>query len=268
MTETIATDAEVRYRTADGVAHIELDRPHALNAWTPDMGRALLAAVRRAADDDTVRAVLVTGAGRAFSAGADVTVPRATTAEGDPDLSTWLRTIYNPVVQKIRRTPKPFVAAVQGPCAGLGVSLALACDLVLAADDAYFLLAFVRIAVMPDAGATAFLAERVGLARANELCMLGEKLPADKALDWGMVNGVHPAADLRPAAQAMAARLASGPTVALGSMKRALTEAAQAGLAAQLELEADLQQRHATTEDYAEGRAAFAEKRTAIFRGR
>jgi 2-(1,2-epoxy-1,2-dihydrophenyl)acetyl-CoA isomerase len=267
MNAPSTTGPDVLYTLEGAVARIELNRPHALNAWTPDMGRALLSAVRQAAEDDAVRAVLITGAGKAFSSGADVKVPRDETADGAPDLSSWLRTIYNPVIMAIRSTPKPFVAAAQGACAGLGVSLALACDLVLASEDAYLLLAFIRIGVMPDAGATAFLAERVGLARANELCMLGEKLPATKAEQWGLINAVHPAPELRSAAVALSERLAAAPTVAIGSMKFALTTAAQAGLQAQLELEADLQQKHGQTADYAEGRAAFAEKRRAVFQG-
>ena len=265
---TTPTYADVRYRVEDAVAHLELHRPDALNAWTPGMGRELLDAVRRAAADDDVRAVLITGAGRAFCAGADVKNQRELTPDGDPDLSSRLREIYNPIVEEIRATPKPYVAAVQGACAGLGVSLALACDLVLATEDAYFLLAFVRIGVMPDGGATAFLAERVGLARATELCMLGEKLPAARAEQWGLVNAVHPVDDLRDAAEALAGRLTQAPTVALGSMKTALTAAAQRHLADQLELEANLQQRHAITADYREGRQAFLEKRTPVYRGR
>lgn len=261
-------DHVVRYRVDRAVAYIELNRPDTLNAWTPDMGRALLDAARRAGADGAVRAVLVTGAGRAFCAGADVKNRRELTLEGEPDLTTRLKQIYNPIVREIRSAPKPYVAAVQGACAGLGVSLALACDLLLAADDAFFLLAFVRIGVMPDAGATAFLAERVGLARAAELCMLGEKLPATKAEQWGLVNAVHPAGRLRPAAEALAMRLAQAPTVALGSMKRALSSAAQRHLADQLELEATLQQRHATTWDYQEGRRAFVEKREPVYHGR
>jgi 2-(1,2-epoxy-1,2-dihydrophenyl)acetyl-CoA isomerase len=260
--------ADLRCHVEDGVAHIRLHRPEALNAWTPAMGRELLDAVERAAADDTVRAVLITGEGKAFCAGADVKDERELTPEGHPDLSTRLREIYNPIMLAVRATPKPFVAAVQGACAGLGVSLALACDLVLAADDAYFLLAFVRIGVMPDGGATAFLAERVGLARAAQLCLLGEKLPAAQALDWGLVNAVHAAADLQAAATVLTGRLAAGPTVALGNTKRALGAAAQRHLAAQLELEATLQQEHGATHDYAEGRAAFRAKRRAEFQGR
>lgn len=249
-------------------AWIELDRPEALNAWTPEMGRQLLAAVTRAADDPAIRAVLLTGAGRAFSAGADVKNPRELLPDGTPDLSTRLREIYNPIVLAIRRAPKPVVAAVQGAAAGLGASLALACDLLLAAEDAYLLLAFVRIGVMPDAGASTFLAERVGLARAAQLAMLGERLPAREALGWGVVNAVHPVEELGARAHELAARLAAGPTVALATIKRSLSAAAQRGLTEQLEHEATLQQGHAVTADYAEGVRAFTEKRSPVFRGR
>ncbi|MBO0849328.1 MAG: enoyl-CoA hydratase/isomerase family protein, partial [Pseudonocardia sp.] len=259
---------DIRYEVEGAVAHLQLHRPDALNAWTPDLGRELLHAVRRAATDERVRAVLVSGAGRAFSAGADVKDRRELTDTGEVDLTSRLREIYNPIVLAVREAPKPFVASVHGACAGLGASLALACDLIIAAEDAYLLLAFVRIGVMPDGGATAFLAERVGLARAAELCMLGEKLPATKALEWGLVNAVHPVEALHSAARAVAERLAEAPTVALGSIKRALNAAAYPGLAEHVTLEADLQQRHASTADYAEGRAAFVEKRTARFAGR
>lgn len=264
---TAPTYQFIRYEVGEGLARIELHRPDALNSLTPAMGRELLGAVRRATADDLVRCVLLTGAGRAFCAGADVKDRRELTPEGHPDLSTRLREIYNPVILSIRSAPKPFVSAVQGACAGLGISLALSCDLILAAEDAYFLFAFVRIGLVPDGGLTAFLTERLGLTRATQLCMLGEKLPAPQALDWGLLNAVHPADELRPVAEALASRLAAGPTTALGGMKQAFNAAAQQNLAAQLDLEAELQQRQGATRDYAEGRAAFIEKRTAIFEG-
>ena len=258
----------VTSRLVDGYAHIELNRPESLNAWTADMGRQLLEHLTNASADSDVRAILLTGAGRAFSAGADVKDPREKMPDGSPDLSTRLHDVYNPIVLTVRAAPKPVVAAVHGAVAGLGVSLALSCDLLIASQDAYFLLAFVRIGVMPDAGASTFLAERVGLARAAQLAMLGEKLPAAKALEWGVVNAVHPDDELTAAGHALAARLAAGPTVALANIKRSLSAAAQRGLAEQVALEADLQQAHATTHDYAEGVAAFKEKRPTVFRGR
>ncbi|MGQ0465078.1 MAG: enoyl-CoA hydratase-related protein [Sporichthyaceae bacterium] len=252
---------------AGAMARIELNRPEALNAWTPALARELLAAVREVAADAEVRAVLLTGAGRSFCSGADVKNARELRPDGLPDLSVRLREIYNPIVLEIRHAPKPFVAAVQGTAAGLGVSYALACDLVLAGESTNLMLAFVKIAVMPDAGVLRFLAERVGLVRAAELAMLGDRLPAAKALDWGLVNAVHPDADLLPAAEALCERLASMPTVAIGNVKRTLTETTQSALAAHLDVEAARQQDHAATFDYSEGRAAFAEKRAPQFRG-
>ena len=249
-------------------AHIELNRPAALNSWTPQMGRLLLSQVSAAAADASVRAVLISGRGRAFCAGADVKNPRETTPDGDPDLSTRLREIYNPIVLAVRGAPKPVVCAVHGAVAGIGVSLALACDLVLAAEDAFLMLAFVRLGVMPDGGAAAFLAERVGIARAAQLAMLGDQLTAPRALAWGVINEVHPATELQTAAHALTARLANGPTVALANIKRSLRESVQRGLAEQLAAEAELQQEHGRTADYAEGVAAFTERRPPAFRGR
>jgi 2-(1,2-epoxy-1,2-dihydrophenyl)acetyl-CoA isomerase len=250
-----------------GVSRITLDRPDALNAWTPELGRELLDALRTAATDPNVRAVLVTGAGRAFSAGADVKVPREITADGDPDLSTRLQEIYNPIMVEIRHAPKPVIAAVNGPAAGLGCSLALACDLTLAAESAYFLLAFARLGVMPDGGACLFLAERIGLARTAELAICGEPLPAPQALDWGLINAVHPDDRLAGTALELAERLADGPTLAYANIKRTLRAASQASLIEHLAFEASLQQEHATSADYAEGVRAFIERRPPRFTG-
>lgn len=265
-------DETVRYRVvSDGLAayaHIELNRPDARNAITPQLGGQLLDGVRRAAADEGVRALLITGAGQGFCAGADLKQQREQTASGDSDLAGGLREIYNPVLLAIRSAPKPVVAGVHGAAAGLGASLALACDLIVAAEDAYLLLAFVNVGLIPDGGAGMFLIERVGLGRATELAMLGERLPARKALDWGAINAVHPAQELPGAAHALAARLARGPTVALANMKRSLSRQAQAGLAEQLDWEAGVQQEQAGTADFAEGRAAFVHKRAAVFSGR
>jgi 2-(1,2-epoxy-1,2-dihydrophenyl)acetyl-CoA isomerase len=261
-------DRDIRRHDRGAVRHLELHRPDVLNAWTPDMGKELLDALREAAEDTSVRSILITGAGRAFCAGADVKNARELLADGEPDLTSRLRTIYNPIVLAVRNAPKPVVGAVHGAVAGLGVSLALACDLQIASSDAYLLLAFSRIAVMPDAGALSFLAERVGLARAAELAMLAEKLPAERAREWGLVNAVHPPEELADAAFALADRLAAGPTVALASIKKTLVTVAQDRLAQQLDLEAERQQVHGRTHDYAEGRSAFLEKRTARYLGR
>jgi 2-(1,2-epoxy-1,2-dihydrophenyl)acetyl-CoA isomerase len=258
----------IRVRELVDARNIELHRPEALNAWTPQMGRELLDALSAAADDPAVRAILITGAGRAFCAGADVKNTREQTADGSPDLSGRLREIYNPIITTVRSAPKPVVVAIQGACAGLGVSLALAGDLLLAADDAYLLLAFARIGVMPDGGALPALAEKIGTSRAAELAMLAEKLPSERAREWGLVNAVHPADELLDRAVELTERLAAGPTVAFASMKTVLAAAARPRLDELLALEADLQQRHGATHDYAEGRGAFVEKRTARFQGR
>ena len=259
---------DIRLEIRDAVARIELHRPDALNAWTPDMGRELLDALRRVGADADVRAVLITGAGRAFSAGADVKVPREITPEGEPDLHTRLEEIYNPIVVELRSMPKPAIAAVHGAVAGLGVSLALACDLILAAESAFFLLAFVHLGVAPDGGSIPHLVGRIGASRTAQLVMLGEKLPAATALDWGVVNALHPDDELRAAADAMAQRLASAPTVALATMKQLIAASPPVDLPAFLAREAQLQQRHAATADYAEGVAAFKEKRRPRFSGR
>lgn len=259
---------DIRYWVEGRVGRIELHRPRSLNAWTPGMGMELLDAVRRASADDKVGSVLVTGAGRSFCAGADVKVPRELTPDGVPDLSTRLRTIYNPIVTSIRESPKPFVGAIHGASAGLGVSLALSCDLLIAAEDAYLTLAFAKIAVMPDGGSTAFLAERIGLARSAELCTLGERLYAPQALDWGLVNAIFPATELGSAAVQMATRLAQLDPERLAQIKWLLGAATGRALGDQLELEATLQQRHGSTFDYDEGRKAFGQKRASRFQGR
>ena len=258
----------VRAGREGAVAHVELNRPEALNAWVPEFADEVADALRAAATDAEVRAILITGAGRAFSAGADVRRARDLLPNGEPDLSSWLHQHYNPVILAVREAPKPVVGAIHGAAAGLGCSLALSCDLLVAGESAYLLLAFVNIAVMPDAGALRFLAERVGLARAAELAMLGERLPAAKALEWGLVNRVVPDDAVHAEGMALAQRLAAAPTLALASIKKTLVETSQPDLATHLAIEADRQQIHGGSLDYAEGKAAFIEKRTARFQGR
>ncbi len=262
------TTPDVLVDHRDGVAIITLNRPEALNAWTPTFGADLYDAVVKASDDPDVRAILITGAGRAFSAGADLKSERSLTPDGEPDLESMLREIYNPIILAIREAPKPVIAAVNGAAAGIGCSLALACDLVVAAESAYFLLAFVRIGLGPDGGSTTHLMQRIGPARTAELMMLGERLPARQALDWGLINAVHPDAALAAEAFTLAARLATGPTVAIATAKTQLREAPVTPLADQLAREASLQQTHARTTDYVEGVTAFREKRPARFTGR
>jgi 2-(1,2-epoxy-1,2-dihydrophenyl)acetyl-CoA isomerase len=213
--------------------------------------------------------VMITGAGRGFSSGADLREQRATTGgEGRPDLSARLRERYHPILRGIREMPKPVVAAVNGPAVGIGCSLALACDLVVAAESSYMLLAFVNIGLVPDGGSTAFVPARAGFARAMEMAMLGERIDARRAFEWGLVNRVVADAELLAEARALTARLASGPTIAYANAKRLINRRLYADLEAQLEAEADAQREQGLTADFVEGVVAFAEKRPPRFSGR
>jgi 2-(1,2-epoxy-1,2-dihydrophenyl)acetyl-CoA isomerase len=253
---------------SDGVARIALNRPEARNAWDRELGEALLGAVEDVAADAAVRAVLITGNGASFSAGADLKAGFDPTPAGVPDVGTALRERYHPIITGVRRMPKPVVAAVNGAAAGIGCSLALACDLVVAADDAFFLLAFVNIGLVPDGGSSLLIPARIGFTRAVEMAMLGERVSAAQALEWGLINRVVPAAELQAEALALAARLAQGPTRSYAGAKRQLNAWMYAQMDQQLELEATIQAELAGSGDFAEGVQAFVEKRTPRFSGR
>jgi 2-(1,2-epoxy-1,2-dihydrophenyl)acetyl-CoA isomerase len=259
----------VNMRLDDGAATIELNRPEALNAWNAQLGADLLAALRQAAEDDAVRAVVLTGAGRGFSSGADLKDISGgeTTASGRPDVYRTLTERYHPIMETIREMPKPVIAAVNGPAVGIGCSLALCSDLILAAESAYFLLAFVNIGLVPDGGSSLFVPTRIGMARATELSMLGERLPAARALEWGLINRVVPDDRLLEETAALAARMAGGPTRSYAGTKRQLNNWLYSRMEEQLELEARIQQEMAESEDFLEGATAFAEKRPARFAG-
>jgi 2-(1,2-epoxy-1,2-dihydrophenyl)acetyl-CoA isomerase len=247
---------------------ITLNRPDAMNAWDKQLGIELLAAVEQAAGDDGVRVVVLTGAGRAFSSGADLKAGFEPTPDGHPDVGTALRERYHPIIAGLRRMPKPVLAAVNGPAVGIGLSLALASDLVIARESAYFVLAFVNIGLVPDGGSSLFVPARVGFTRATEMAMLGERIPARRALDWGLINGVAADDEFDAAVDGLAARLASGPTRAYAGAKHQLNEWLYSGMDAQLELEASIQERAAASGDFREGVQAFIEKRPAAFDGR
>ena len=250
------------------VATIELDRPDAMNAWNREFGEELRTVVEQTAADEDVRAVVITGAGRAFSAGADLKdTGFSTTPDGHPDVRSALTERYHPIITGVREMPKPVIAAVNGAAAGIGCSLALACDLVIAAESAYFLLAFVNIGLVPDGGSSLLIPARVGFARAAEMAMLGERVPARTALEWGLINRVTPDDALRQEADAMADRLAQGPTRSYAGSKRQLNAWMYARMHEQLELEASIQQEMAASGDFAEGVAAFIEKRPPRFAG-
>jgi 2-(1,2-epoxy-1,2-dihydrophenyl)acetyl-CoA isomerase len=266
----VASHETVDLTTDGAAARILLNRPEALNAWNEQFGRDLLDAVGAVSGDDSVRALLITGAGRGFSSGADLKElgGQKLTPDGRPDVYAHLTEIYHPIMLAIRELPKPVVAGVNGPAVGIGCSLALCCDLIVAAESAYFLLAFVNIGLVPDGGSSLWLPTRIGMTRASELCMLGERLPAPKALDWGLVNRVVPDEQLRAEAGALAARLAAGPTRSYAGTKRQLNNWLYTRMGEQLELEAQVQREMSSSEDFVEGAMAFVQKRAPRFAGR
>jgi len=255
----------LRLLRQEAAVRVELRRPHALNAFDDRLAIELRDTLYRLAADDDVRCVVLTGTGRAFSAGADIKAP----AEGDRGEATRrvLREQINPAVLAIREMPKPVVAAVNGPAVGVGCSFAVACDIVVAAESAYFLLAFANIGLTGDGGATITIPARVGLGRAGVLAMLAERLAASEALRWGLADRVAGDDELDDVTTELALRLAAGPTRSYAATKRALNASTLRGLAEQLELETDLQSELAVSTDHREGIAAFAEKRRPAFRG-
>jgi 2-(1,2-epoxy-1,2-dihydrophenyl)acetyl-CoA isomerase len=247
---------------------IELNRPDRMNAWDRQLGVDLLSAIEDATADESVRAVTITGAGRAFSAGADLKAGFEPSAQGHPDVESRLREIYHPIIAGIRRMPKPVLAAVNGPAAGIGCSLALACDLIVARESAYLMLAFVNIGLVPDGGSSLLVPSRVGFARAAEMAMLGERVPARQALEWGLVNRVVADDDFDAEVDALAERLATGPTASYAGTKLQLNAWLYSRMDDQLDLEASVQQETAASGDFAEGVQAFLERRPARFSGR
>lgn len=260
--EPAATFETIRLEVEDGVATVTLNRPESLNALNATMRRELLEALTSARRDDAVRAIVLTGEGRGFCAGADLRG-----GSGERDFRRVLMTEYNPLIEALRALPKPVVAAVNGVAAGAGVSLALAADLVVAADDARFVPAFSRIGLVPDSGLTRTLVLALGRHRAMEI-LLGERhLSAEDATAAGLVAALVPADRLAATTRELARRLASGPTVAIGLTKRLVAAAEDATLGESLGAEAALQELAGRTADHAEGVAAFAEKREPDFRG-
>lgn len=251
-----------------GVLRLTLNRPDRLNAFNEAMHMALRAGLERARDDASVRAVLLTGAGRAFCAGQDLGERDMRKADAAPDLGQTLERLYNPTLRMIRALEKPVVCAVNGVAAGAGANIALACDIVLAAQSAKFIQAFAKLGLVPDAGGSWSLPRLIGEARAKALAMTAEPLPADTAAAWGLIWKAVPDADLMVEATVLAERLAAGPTLGLGLTKRAIQAAAGNSLDAQLDLERDLQRQAGRSADYAEGVAAFLDKRPARFSGR
>lgn len=254
----------IKFEVADGIATLTLARPDKLNGLTPDMADEMLHALAHTGE---ARAILIRGEGRAFCSGADLSaiVARGSAGEGAYESLT---EHYHPLLEAIVEHELPVIAEVQGAAAGIGCSLALACDFCIAGEEAYFLQAFVNIGLVPDGGASWLLPHLIGKARAAEMLMLGEKVPAAKAAEWGLIHRSVASDALEGEALALAERLAAGPTKALGAMKRNLAYGLHHGLSATLEAEAEAQRDAAGTEDAREGIGAFLTKRPPSFKGK
>lgn len=264
----MADDPPILTALDDGLLAITLNRPARLNAFTEPMHMALRAALQRALDEPGIRAVLITGAGRAFCAGQDLGDRDPRRMDGPPDLGHTLETFYNPTLRLIRALPKPVIAAVNGVAAGAGANLALACDLVLAARSARFIQAFSKIGLTPDAGGSWSLSRLLGEARAKGLALTAEPLEAERAESWGLIWKAVDDADLIPQTRALGLRLAAGPTLGLGLTKLSIQSAATRSFDDQLDVERDMQRIAGRSRDYAEGVTAFLDKRTPKFEGR
>lgn len=251
----------------DGVLELTLNRPEVLNSFTRPMAEALQAELARAAEDSSVRALLLTGAGRGFCAGQDL---QEVLPEGDgpmPDISVVVRGSYNPIIRAIRALEKPVICAVNGVAAGAGANLAFACDLTIAAAEASFVESFAKLGLIPDTSGTFFVPRLVGPQRATGMFFLGGKMPAAQAKEWGLIWDVVPGADLMSTARALAAQLATQATRGFGLTKRAMNATWANNLDSQLELEARCMQEAGRTKDYAEGVHAFLEKRAPTYTG-
>lgn len=260
----------VIFETNNGVAKITLNRPQCLNAWNDQLVTELNAHLKSAASPD-VRAVVLTGAGRAFSSGADLRdfAERAAASNGKPleKPSQMLKERFNPLLLGVKQLEKPVIAAVNGPAVGIGLGLALACDLIVAKESATFMLPFVNIGLTPDGGCTASLPAAVGLSRAFELAFSGETIDAKRAAEIGLAARVTPDDCFEAEVEQLATKFANGPTLAYACTKRALNEAALPSFEAALNLEAELQDRCFESADFLEGVAAFLQKRAPSFSG-
>ena len=260
--------ASILFEVADGVATLTLNRPDKLNSFTSAMHAEVRDALSRVKEDGAVRCLLLTGAGRGFCAGQDLSDRAVAPGQEMPDLGQSIETNYNPLVRTLRALEMPVIAAVNGVAAGAGANIAFACDLVLAGRSASFIQAFCKLGLVPDSGGTWFLPRLVGTQRAMALAMLGEKVTAEEAERLGMIYKAVDDAELMPAATALARQLATQPTKGLALIKQAIYASTTNTLDEQLDLERDLQRAAGRTADYREGVAAFLEKRAPRFEGK
>jgi len=257
----------IEFDVSEGVATLTLNRPKALNSFTLEMHGEVREAMAQVIEDASIRCLVITGAGRGFCAGQDLGDRSVSADSGAPGLGESVEKNYNPLIRSIMNLPKPVICAVNGVAAGAGSSIALACDIVLAARSASFIQLFCKIGLIPDSGGTWNLPRAVGLARAKGLAMLGDRLPAETALEWGLIWECVDDDVLQEEARKMALYFATQPTRALGLIKKLLNESGSNTLLEQTELEKEAMQELGQSDDYREGVAAFMEKRPPVFKG-
>ena len=257
----------IEFEISNGVATLTLNRPKSLNSFTTQMHTEIRTVMQQVTENAEIRCLVITGAGRGFCAGQDLGDRAQTTDGGVPDVGASVEKYYNPLIRSIMQLPKPVICAVNGVAAGAGASIALACDIVLAARSASFIQVFCKIGLIPDSGGTWNLPRAVGLARAKGLALLGDRLPAETAEEWGLIWKCVDDEDLQSEAQKMASHFATQPTGALGRIKKLLNDSSSNTLDDQLDLEQQAMQDLGQSEDYREGVTAFLEKRPPVFKG-
>ena len=258
----------ILFESAGGIARITLNRPDRLNSFTDAMHAELRDALAKVKSEASLRALLLTGAGRGFCAGQDLSEREVPPGMEPVDIGATIERNYKPLVFALRALPVPVVCAVNGVAAGAGANVALACDIVVAAKSAFFIQAFCKIGLLPDAGGTYFLPRLAGIARARGMALLGERIPAEQAADWGLIWKCVEDAELSATVEAILQQFAAAPTRALAATKEALDASAGNTLEAQLDVERDLQQALGRSADFQEGVAAFRAKRPPRFTGR